>query len=186
VKIFAAGTRAIRAHDSGIEIYDITPAAVPKLGAASGGLSSSGTAITGNAAGTQAVRTYSGGIEVYSLVPQTNPTWVASFTTVALSSTGVGVCVKGTSAFRATDSSVEAFDISAAATGTTTPLGQTPATLSSTGVGPTCRFPFRLRHYGGVTTSVQEILGDDWSFRGISSSQKTNYVARSSTMLDES
>ena len=61
VKIFAAGTRAIRAHDSGIEIYDITPAAVPKLGA-SGGLSSSGTAITGNAAGTQAVRTCSGGI----------------------------------------------------------------------------------------------------------------------------
>jgi hypothetical protein len=137
VKIFAAGTRAIRAHDSGIEIYDITPAAVPKLGA-SGGLSSSGTAITGNAAGTQAVRTCSGGIEVYSL-PQTNPTRVASFTTVALSSTGVGVCIKGTSAVRATDSSVEAFDIPAAATGTITPLGQTPATLSSTAVGLTCR-----------------------------------------------
>jgi hypothetical protein len=90
VKIFAAGTRAIRAHDSWIEIYDITAAAVPKLGAPSDGLSSSGAAITVNAAGTQAVRTYSDGIEVYSLVPQTNPARVASFTTVALSSTGVG------------------------------------------------------------------------------------------------
>ena len=49
VKIFAAGTRAIRGHNSGMEIYDITAAAVPKLGAASGGLRSSGAAITINA-----------------------------------------------------------------------------------------------------------------------------------------
>jgi hypothetical protein len=94
VKIFAGGTRAVRAHDTGSEIYDITAAAVPKLGAASGGSSSSGSAVTVNTTGTQAVRTYSGGIEFYSLVPQTNPTRVASFTTVALSSTGVGVCIK--------------------------------------------------------------------------------------------
>ncbi len=139
VKIFAGGTRAIRAHDSGIEIYDITAAGVPKLGGASGGLSSSGTAVAVNATGTQAVRVYSGGIEVYSLASQTNPTKVASLTTVSLSSTGVGVCIKGTNAFRATDSVVEAFDISAAATGTITALGQTGATLSSTGVGFTCR-----------------------------------------------
>jgi hypothetical protein len=139
VKIFAGGTRAVRAHDTGSEIYDITAAAVPKLGAASGGSSSSGSAVTVNAAGTQAVRTYSGGIEVYSLVPQTNPTRVASFTTVALSPQGVGVCIKGTDALRSTDSFIEAFDISAAATGIITALGRTPVTLSSTGVGLVCR-----------------------------------------------
>ena len=139
VKIFAMSTRAVRAHDSGIEIYDVTTSNVPRVGMASGGSSPSGAVVAVNAAGTLAVRAYSGGIEVYTLPATGNPLKVAALTNVALSATGVGVCLKGTNAFRATDSVVEAFDITGATMGTISALGQIGATLSPTGTGLVCR-----------------------------------------------
>ena len=132
VGVYVTGTRALRAYSNGLEVYDLTPNTPNRIAVnATGGLSGTGVAVTSDAQLARIVRATNSGIEVYQL-SGTTITQLGS-KNGALSPTGVAVVMKGTRVFRAHSSGVEEYDISTPAN--ITLVSNTPATLSSTGVG---------------------------------------------------
>jgi hypothetical protein len=132
VGIRVIGTLALRAYSNGLEVYDLTPTTPNRIASnVTGGLSGTGVAVTSDVQLARIVRATNSGIEVYQL-SGTTLTKLGSMNGT-LSPTGVAVAMKGTRVFRAHSSGVEEYDISAPSN--ITLAGNTPATLSSTGVG---------------------------------------------------
>src|SRR5262249_40847277 len=118
VKIFARGTRAIRAGSSGIEVYDLSQPAAPQLmGASDNGTRGFGQVAIGvDVGGARAVRVTNNGLEVYDLT-------AAGFPRIdnctpnngncgsTASTTGVAAAISGNTVFRGLTSGAEAFDI---------------------------------------------------------------------------
>lgn len=126
------GNRGLRVFSGGIELYDLTTTTPLRIAFNNtGGLSSTGVAVTSNTALTRIIRATDAGIEVY----QASGTSLAKLGAKngALSATGVAVAMVGNRVFRAWSSGVEEYDITDPAN--VVLIGSIPATLTSTGVG---------------------------------------------------
>ena len=125
---------AVRAHSTGIDVFDVSnPASMRLLGSNGfGAVSSPGVDVKIFAGGTRAVRAEASGIEIYDLSQPAVPALIATgLGTPAFSQTAVAVDAARSRIVRATPNGIELYDVAAPGT----PIGSTNSTTSPTGVG---------------------------------------------------
>jgi hypothetical protein len=131
---------AVRAHDTGIDVYDVKNASAPTLiGSAttSGGqVSNTGVGVSFARRGELVVRSGPVGIDVFTLAADGKPSLAGSYVSGVASiavNTAVAVDDTGTRAVRAHASGIEIYDLSNPAAPQR--IGQRAGTASTTGVG---------------------------------------------------
>jgi hypothetical protein len=130
---------AVRAHASGISVYNVSAPASPVLtGSADtglGGVSSVGVGVRMNAAGTLAVRSHPTGIDVYSISTTGAPTLVghAQSTTATAVTTSVALDATATMAVRSHPLGIEVFDLTTPSVPSLRAQATSPAQPSTTG-----------------------------------------------------